>query len=268
MRLPTTTNAALVLPLLFGGCSSPHRAYSDSDTSSGTEIARAFGTADQIEQPQAGFRLPLIPAPLFFPEASVQNQQASAPAALLLPVPDPCGSAALVPDVTYFVPQDLDAPESDPVILPSGGAKYYYRGTPFATCNSWVVDFKMATYSNTEGDPANLGRTVLDGQAYDLPSSGVIGGVVPNNQIDCERYRVDTTYFFKGHQDTEFTRKGTNTRQGVWTTQCNFVETGITMPFEVLKSLSGFDVHRLAIRVKLRSSGQEAAGYLWDGPND
>ena len=172
---------------------------------------------------------------------------AKARADIVFPI-DGCVSAQ--PDAIVYVLADFAGADSK-----SGSGAYFYRtsGSLFvAPCNYWVTDVKMATYSPS---------VILSGEAWDLPSSASFGGTTPGTAEDCNRFTLAVRYYRKLASESGFTSLGSGTAKGQWTGSCTLVWTGSTS-YQAAPSQSGWDTYRVAVRVKLRSSGQEARSLI------
>jgi len=167
-------------------------------------------------------------------------------------------------DEYYLVPEYFYDTQEKPYIIASAGAEYYYRCAP-ATCRWFVVDIGMASYSNTNGNPDELGQLYIDAGAFDLPSSGAFGLRDPSTVEDCGRLEIWVRYYRRLWNESIFTLQGSMKTTGDWSVStCKRESKGSSLfPIYVFRSPSGVDRHRIVVRVKLRNSGQEAGVYLW-----
>jgi hypothetical protein len=179
-----------------------------------------------------------------------------AKADIIFPLLDFCGSASA--DAVQYVPSSFSGSE-----WRSGGAAYAYKGsggpgTVWPSCNFWITDVKLAGYSNG-GD-----GVVLDGSAYDLPSSGGPGGTLPGNAEDCNRFTLKKRFYRQLSTESSFTYLGGSTFKGNWSGgTCSLTQSGATATlFAKNTSGSGWDTYRVAVSVQERSSGQEARSLV------
>lgn len=160
------------------------------------------------------------------------------------------------PDAVLWIGNGYNIPlDSLPHTTTSGSGEYYYQG-----CGRYVVDIHIG---NT-APPSQTYPYALDfaGAAHDLPSSATVGGERPNNSIDCAAFRLHQTFYRKNASDTWDTL-GASSQKGVWnysTGKCDLqVYSGaMTQLINVQNPDNVGDVYRVAVSVKLRSSGQEA----------
>ncbi|MCY1018244.1 hypothetical protein [Pyxidicoccus sp. MSG2] len=186
-------------------------------------------------------------------EAQPEERDVHAQDIIVIPIRPPCTSVTA--NETLYIGTGYNIPFTAlPHSSESGDASYYYEG-----CGRWVVDLYVG---DTRASPYNyeLGAT---GSAHDLPSSSQLGGVLPNNAIDCAAYRLYLSFYRKNASNTWDTL-GSSSQQGVWssaTNKCNLqVYSGSMTSLSGVQNTdgSGWDIYRVAVGVKLRSSGQEA----------
>src|SRR5688572_13299963 len=169
------------------------------------------------------------------------------------------------PDAEYFIPENLVQH-----IVPSGSGAYGYR----TGCPLWVVDFSLNSKSNTYLLPNGQRmkeKTVFYGVPHDLPSSLSAGGENPIVEEDCERLRVEHFIYRKFKHESTFVFQKHLARKGVWqssTKTCQLTKDPGTPPdaFRVEAPDANVLVIRVASRVKLRTSWQEAAAKIHDVP--
>lgn len=173
------------------------------------------------------------------------------------PISDPCRNAD--PHRIFYVPDHFGSVE-----FPSGSGGYHYLKDQNKGCDRWVVDIKMATYSNMNSPYMSPGTVIIGAIPYDLPGSKSFGGITPVTQEDCERLTLSTTIYQKLSGETEFTRIHTTTSKGQWQFgQCRGVASG---QFDVRASKSGWDTYRVATKLKERSSAQEVSVFIDQPP--
>ncbi len=173
--------------------------------------------------------------------------------------------ATVQPDAEYFIPENLVEH-----IVPSGSGAYGYR----KGCPLWVVDFSLNSKSNSYLPPNGQRipeKTVFYGVPHDLPSSLSAGGENPIVQEDCQRLRVEHFIYKKFKHESAFVFKKHLTRKGVWQGSqngCILTKDPATPPdgFRVEAPEANVLVIRVATRVKLRTSWQEAAAKIHDVP--
>ncbi len=179
------------------------------------------------------------------------------------PIVSKCAKAP--PDAEYFIPENLVQH-----IVPSGSGAYGYR----TGCPLWVVDFSLNSKSNTVLLPNGQRmkeKTVFYGVPHDLPSSLTAGGENPIVKEDCERLRVEHFIYRKFKHEPTFIFQKHLTRTGVWQGSqngCKLTKDPGTPPdaFRVEAPDANVLVIRVATRVKLRTSWQEAAAKIHDIP--
>ena len=178
-------------------------------------------------------------------------------------VVDEC--AKLAPDAEYFVPENLVQH-----IVPSGSGAYGYR----KICPFWVVDFSLNSKANSSLLPDGsryIEDTVFYGIPHDLPSSLNAGGTSPIVKEDCDRLRVEHYIYRKFKHEADFVFQKHLYRQGVWvasTKSCRLTKDPGLAPdrFKTKAPEANVLVIRVATRVKLRTSWQEAAAIIHDLP--
>jgi hypothetical protein len=171
-----------------------------------------------------------------------------------LQLPDAC--AASNADSIFYVPSQFTSTDSQ-----SGSGEYFYKpgGTILApVCHYWIADVKLASYSNTNGQAQGL-PVKISGEAYDLPSSTASPWTVPGNAVDCNRFTLWERFYRKLSSETSFTLLGTGTFTGLWTINgCVLTPAaGSISSVDAVQPASGWNTYRIAVAVKLRSSGQE-----------
>ena len=172
-----------------------------------------------------------------------------------------CAKAA--PDAEYFVPENLTEH-----IVPSGSGAYGYR----EGCPLWIVDFSLNSKSNTtllSNGQRFIEKTVFYGIPHDLPSSLSAGGKSPIVEEDCKRLRVEHFIYKKFKHESTFVFQKHLFRKGVWQgSGCKLTKDPATPPdsFRVEAPNANVLVIRVATRVKLRTSWQEAAAIIHDVP--
>ena len=172
--------------------------------------------------------------------------------------------AKVQPDAEYFIPENISSHR-----VPSGSGRYGYRqGCPF-----WVVDFSMNSKSNTflnQDGSRFREKTLFYGLAYDLPSSQSAGGKDPIVKEDCQRLRVEYIIYTKFKHESSFVLKRHITAKGGWTSGnvCS-LSLNYALPensFRTEAPEANVRVIRVATRVKLRTSWQEATAAVEDAP--
>ncbi|MCE9670844.1 hypothetical protein LY474_23840 [Myxococcus stipitatus] len=169
-----------------------------------------------------------------------------------IPLPPIVLCTSVDPHATVYVGNGYNVPlDSLPYASKSGSGAYFYEG-----CGRYVVDLYI-------GDTHPAANYVLSayGAAHNLPSSSTLTGELPNNALDCGEYRQWQTFYRKntlGNWET----LGSATQKGAWVgNKCELQLVSGSLP--ALTGItntdgSGWDVYRVAVAVKLRSSGQEA----------
>lgn len=169
------------------------------------------------------------------------------------------------PDAEYFVPENLVQH-----IVPSGSGAYGYR----EGCPLWIVDFSLNSKSNTYlvNGQRFVEKTVFYGVPHDLPSSLSAGGKNPIVEEDCKRLRVEHFIYKKFKHESAFVFQKHLFRKGQWQGSqnggCKLTKDPGTPPdsFRVEAPDANVLVIRVATRVKLRTSWQEAAAIIHDIP--
>ncbi len=166
------------------------------------------------------------------------------------PLYDFCANAPA--DVVRHVGNGYDTPLAAlPYRAVSGSGGYGYSLDD--GCGSFIVDAKLA-----QATP----KLELSAGAYDLPSAAAAGGVKPANAEDCGRYSHSVRYYHRKGDAGGFTFLGSATVKGNWTAgSCQLYVSSGTMERLLASPTAGagWDYYRTAVRVKLRSSYQEAA---------
>ena len=171
--------------------------------------------------------------------------------------------AKVAPDAEYFVPEKIVQHT-----VPSGSGAYGYR----TGCPLWVVDFSLNSKSNTEllpnGDRFHE-KAAFFAVAHDLPSSSSAGGEIPIVKEDCERLRVEHFIYKKFKHEPTFLFQKYLLRKGEWIASpktCRLTKDPYTPPdsFTAEAPNANVLVIRVAVRVKLRTSWQEAAARISD----
>jgi hypothetical protein len=176
-----------------------------------------------------------------------------------------------MPHTTFAVPLNFGNK-----VIPSGGGGYYYRADQNNGCDRWVVDIYMAVYANKgpliDGQWFGPGVVRLGGGAYDLPSSSFYEGARPVTREDCERVSDSVIIYRKLATESQFTRVDYTSSKGKWMN--NHCEFGMTNFFPSgyydapAGPMGGVDTYRVAVKVKERSSAQEAAVVISQPPPD
>jgi hypothetical protein len=176
-------------------------------------------------------------------------------------LPDFCAIAD--PHATYPVPATQGLPY---MVATSGSGSYYYT----TLCKAYVVDIKMATYSNTDpvqGVPQNpTGALSIGAGAYDLPSSQEFGGFRPIVQEDCNRLKVWARFYLKRHNEDHFTKLDEFHTTTSWDPSTLFCKIDGAKSIAAHVSEVGWDTYRVAVYVILRTSAQEVAVTLQSLP--
>ena len=176
-------------------------------------------------------------------------------------LPDFCASADA--QATYLVPATQGLPY---LVATSGSGSYYYT----TLCKAYVVDVKMATYSNTDpinGVPTNpTGSLLIGAGAYDLPSSEGFGGDRPIVQEDCNRFKCWVRYYLKHHNEDHFAKISEFHTTTSWKANPPFCTMEGAKVITAQVSKEGWDTYRVAVAVILRSSAQEVAVTFASAP--
>jgi hypothetical protein len=163
--------------------------------------------------------------------------------------------ADVAADAVLYVGNGYNIPFSAlPYESKSGSGGYYYKG-----CGRYVVDLYIG--DTQPPAPSPWYRLRFDTAAHDLPSSTSVGGELPGNAIDCAAYRQYQTFYKKNASNTWDTL-GYGNLKGVWSGgQCTLqVMSGTMFGLGNVQNTAdnGWAIYRVAVAVKLRSSGQEA----------
>lgn len=170
------------------------------------------------------------------------------------------------PDAHYLIP---DSNAFSGRTEASGDGEYGYE--PASECPYWVVDFLMNRFSNTwvnESGQLMREHVLFSGGAFDLPSSPSRDGTRPVIEEDCRRLEIDVLVYRKDPDENIFRLvKHGSGRFASWNAQSKSC------------SLQGLpEVHserapdanmlkvRIAVRVKLRGSWQQAAAHALIAP--
>jgi len=141
-----------------------------------------------------------------------------------------------------------------PYTSKSGSGAYYYQG-----CGRYVVDLYIGDTQPPLPSPSYVLETW--GGAHNLPSSSSLGGELPNNALDCGEYRQWQT-FYKKNATGGWDTLGSSGQKGVWLNNKCELQTysGSMTALHYIQNTddNGWDIYRVAVAVKLRSSGQEA----------
>ncbi len=179
----------------------------------------------------------------------------------IVQLPDFCATADA--QATYWVPATQGLPH---LVATSGSGSYYYT----SLCKAYVVDVKMATYSNTDpinGVPTNpTGRLLIGAGAYDLPSSAGFGGDRPIVQEDCNRLKIWARFYLKRHNEDHFTELDEFHTTTSWKADPPFCMMQGAKEISAQVSQDGWDTYRVAIGTILRTSAQEVAVTLATTP--
>lgn len=176
--------------------------------------------------------------------------------------------AQVQPDASYLIPRSEQFGGRTEA---SGSGAYAYK--PAGNCPYWVVDFHMNRFSNTYINPTS-GETerdevIFSGNAFDLPSSGSSvdnGGKTPIVEEDCKRLEVDVFIYRKDPNENTFKfLKGDKMRFSWDSTSKRCNQQGLWATYAEEAPLSNMLKIRIAVRVKLRGSWQQAAGYANPG---
>jgi len=180
-----------------------------------------------------------------------------------IPIPDIDFCAVADAPAVYPVPATQGLPY---LVATSGSGSYYYT----TLCRAFVVDVRMATYSNTDpvkGVPTNPGGILgIIGGAYDLPSSAEFGGVTPIVQEDCNRLKVWVRYYLKRHNEDHFTKIGEHHTTTNWNASASYCKVDGITSITAKASTEGWDTYRVAVGVILRTSAQEVGVSLLSTP--
>lgn len=181
----------------------------------------------------------------------------------------PCSSTNLAPDAYFKVPPDFYMQHQDthPVVLSSGSAAYYYR-CDNKSCRWFIADVLLDSKSNTGG--FNPLFVFINAYAYDLPSSEGPDGIISILPYDCSQLVVEMKAYYRHSSlgPPSYTLQRHNKRFHNWALgACSHQDAGPQpFPLAVVAPTEGTAYYRIAVRVKLRSSGQEAAVFIWSEP--
>ncbi|HEX8434037.1 hypothetical protein [Archangium sp.] len=161
----------------------------------------------------------------------------------------------VAPNAVLYVGNGYSIPFTAlPYSSKSGNGAYYYKG-----CGRYVVDIYVGDTKPPLPSPSYLLK--FTPAAHDLPSSTSVGGELPGNAIDCAAYR-QSQIFYKKNASNTWDSLGYSSMKGVWNgTSCSLQTTSGTKPYlEYIENTAdnGWAIYRVAVAVKLRSSGQEA----------
>jgi len=159
-------------------------------------------------------------------------------------------------DAEYFIPEAFVDH-----LVPSLSGRYGYRGG----CPFWVVDFSMNSKSHSQlvNGVRIRNQTRFYGVPHDLPSSQSAGGKDPIVQEDCQRLIVEYIIYTKFKHVANFVMTRHITAKGEWASnnQCLLTKPILDEnSFITQAPEANVRVIRVATRVKLRTSWQEAAG--------
>ncbi len=168
------------------------------------------------------------------------------------------------PDASYFIPELFSGR-----VEASGSGAYAYK--PKKECPYWVVDYSMNRFSNTWVNESGLRvreGVLFSGNPYDLPSSNLTNdlsfGRRPNTEEDCKRVEIDVLTYKKDPNENIFRfLKSEKSRFYAWSTSCGLL--GLS-DFGTIAPTSALLWIRIAVRVKLRGSWQQAAAYAQLAP--
>lgn len=204
----------------------------------------------------------LLSAGVVVATPAVISPTARAVASTALPetVMEACGKVE--PDASFLIPKyDEWGTER---ALPSGDGEYGYpAGAP---CQFWVTDFMLNRNSNTAVDPSN-GQVTREpvrfsGNPFDLPSSPG-RSIRPNNPEDCMRLEVDVLVYRKEPGFSTFKLLAyEQLRPLSWSEDqklCAFTSPKVGV--SAIAPAGNMLTIRIATRVKLRGTWQQAAGY-------
>lgn len=176
--------------------------------------------------------------------------------------------AAARTDATYFIPEKFGEKK-----MPSGSAAYGYR----TGCPLWIVEYSMNSKSNTYLDEQGVrhkANTLFLGFPFDLPSSATADAENATVAEDCNRLRVEYYIYTKMKDQAAFTFRHHVIWKGVWSESSKVCNRAYLKPstdgndatFYLKAPDAGVRVIRVAVRVKERSSWQEAAALAGQGP--
>ena len=158
-------------------------------------------------------------------------------------------------DDEYFIPEAFVEH-----LVPSLSGRYGYR----ARCPFWVVDFSMNSKSHSQlvNGVRIRNLTRFYGVPHDLPSSQSAGGKDPIVQEDCQRLLVEYIIYTKFKHEANFVMTRHITAKGNWASNNKCLLTKPILDensFITQAPEANVRVIRVATRVKLRTSWQEAA---------
>ena len=172
----------------------------------------------------------------------------------------------VAPDAEYLIPRTA---EFHGRIEASGSGAYAYK--PSGDCRYWVTDFLMNQNSHTwltEAGAKMREYVLFSGDAFDLPSSTTGDGTRPSVEEDCKRLEVDVLVFRKDPNENTFKLvKSGKGRFASWNGNnkvCNMQ--GLPDAHTERAPTANMLKIRIAVRVKLRDSWQQAAGYAKKAP--
>jgi hypothetical protein len=170
--------------------------------------------------------------------------------------------AEVDPDASYLIPK---ADQFGGQTEASGSGAYAYK--PPGNCPYWVVDFLMNRSSNTWVD--EFGNTKREnvrfyGNTFDLPSSkdANLNHTRPIVEEDCKRLELDVFIYRKDPNENTFKIIKSGKNRFSWDNTnktCNMQ--GLLEEHSERAPTANMLKIRIAVRVKLRGSWQQAAGY-------
>lgn len=168
--------------------------------------------------------------------------------------------ATQAPDSILYVPSAFGVPHQE--VSQTG---FYGYGR---LCPKWILDIKLAGYSNATFDAATgvytpRPLTVAAG-AYDLPSSSAAGGSKATNAEDCGRHVETTSVYLQDYNASAFTLLYTRKWAGTWSNGvCSYSGTsGAPLLLQQPPLNSGWRTYRVVSSTKLRTSYQETSVTL------
>ncbi len=174
--------------------------------------------------------------------------------------------AEVDPDASFLIPKTEQFGSGR--IEASGSGAYAYK--PAGDCRYWVVDFLMNRSSHTwvsETGQTLRGTVNFHGAAFDLPSSENANATTPIVEEDCKRLELDVIIYRKDPNENTFKMIKSGRERFSWdntSKRCNLQ--GLMATHSERAPTANMLKIRIAVRVKLRGSWQQAAGYAIPAP--
>lgn len=171
--------------------------------------------------------------------------------------------AAAAPDAEYLIPRQFSVRTE---ASKDGG----YGFLKPAACNYWIVDFLLNRYSNeriTEDGMVLHDPVIFAGDAYDLPSSAQHNGSRPIVEEDCRKLEIDVLVYRKDPDSNTFTLLSRSQgRFASWNAGNRSCSISALQARTETAPHANITKIRIATRVKLRGTWQQAAGLAYLAP--